>query len=86
MARAAPRAAMDHGISGTTILFCTVLANGELTGCRIVSEDPAGWDFGRASLSIVPIFRMNPTKSDGSSVEGETVKFPIRFVSPFARR
>jgi TonB family protein len=82
MARAAPPDAMRNGISGTTILFCTVTARGILNDCVVDSEEHPGKGFGEAALSLTPKFQMQPTKPDGSSVSGETVRFPVRFVAP----
>ena len=82
MARAAPPAAMNRDISGVTILFCTVGADGRLKDCRIQSETPTGWGFGQASLGLVPLFRMKLTKPDGAPVGGGTVRIPIRFIPP----
>jgi TonB family protein len=82
MAVAAPPRAMRQGISGTTILFCSVDAKGRLVDCLVDREEHPGNGFGEAALSLVGKFRMKPMKPDGTPVSGETVKFPIRFVAP----
>lgn len=82
MARAAPRDAMMKGLSGTTILFCFVDPKGRLNNCEVEREEHPGNGFGAAALRVASKFRMKPTKPDGTSVSGETVKFPVRFVAP----
>ncbi len=58
---------------------CSVTAQGSLTGCRIVSEDPSGQGFGAASLRMVNLFRMRPQTRDGTPVDGGSVTIPIRW-------
>ena len=82
MAVNAPRGLMETGGSGTAILFCTAKANGKLTDCKVVREELKGMQVGEAALRVSQYFRLRPKLRDGSDVTGQTVTFPIRFVSP----
>lgn len=82
IARAAPPLAMQRGVSGTTILFCTVDRRGDLVDCQVEKEEHPGNGLGEAALGLVGKFRMKATKADGTSVAGDTVKFPVRFIAP----
>jgi protein TonB len=75
-----PRAARDNHKSGVVTMRCTVTANGELTACEIVGEDPAGWDFGAATLGLAPNYRMKPKTPDGRSVAGAVVTIPLHWM------
>lgn len=50
--------------------------------CTVVREYPAGAGFGEATLKLAPLFQMSATTSDGTSVEGGTVRLPIRWLLP----
>jgi protein TonB len=54
---------------------------GGLRDCRVTSEDPPGYGFGDAALSMATTFRMTPGRRAGRPVESE-VRFPIRFRYP----
>lgn len=78
--RAYPPAARKAGVEGRAIIECDVEANGTLSGCRAISESPAGYGFGAAAVSVTPKFRMRPTTADGRPVGGARVRFPVRFL------
>ncbi len=68
--------------SGSTTMTCTVRANGMLTACAIVNEDPSGYGFGEAALKAASRFKMRPATADGRPVEGAKVTIPIRWTLP----
>lgn len=82
VAKAYPKAALAAGQSGRVTMSCTVLADGLIGGCKVVSENPAGMGFGEAALSLAPQFRMRATTADGGSVVGAAVRIPMSFSPP----
>lgn len=61
------------------MIRCTVAEAGMLTGCDIVSESPAGYEFGQAALDLAPRFRMRTATTGGRSTAGAVVMVPIVF-------
>ena len=77
-----PKAAADKRLEGRATLKCSVTAEGRLTGCASVAEEPAGQGFAAAALAIAPKFQMQTVTKDGTPVAGGTVRVPIRFANP----
>lgn len=74
-----PERAMSRGIeSGDVVLRCLAHPNGSLSGCEIVSEDPAGAGFGQAALAGARRARMTPRTADDME-EPPRVQFTVRF-------
>ena len=67
------------GVGGRAELSCTVTAKGTVSGCSVVSEDPADQEFGAAALKLTRCFKMRPQTRDGAPVGGAKVIIPIRF-------
>jgi protein TonB len=82
LARYFPDRAARLEQEGRSVIECTVRANGTVTGCRIVSEDPSGFGFGDAHIRAASRFRMRPKTADGAPVEGGTVRIPLRWTLP----
>jgi TonB family protein len=74
-----PKHALAKGVSGSVLLRCTATATGGLKDCVVVAEAPNGWGFGEAAVRSASMFDLDPRLSDGTSIEGRTVPFPIRF-------
>jgi protein TonB len=77
--RAFPTAALSRGVSGFAVLQCTVAQGGHLEGCQVGSENPAGYGFGRAALSLRSQFLVDST----SVAVGTLIRFRIDFSLPY---
>jgi TonB family protein len=74
-----PPKAADAGLkTGRAVLDCAADAHGMMTNCQVVSEDPAGMDFGPAALRVAAVMGVNPWTDEGEPAEGAHVKFAIR--------
>jgi TonB family protein len=74
-----PAAALEQGSFGGQVdLSCTVEANGGVSGCTILAEDPVGAGYGSAALQAAAAARLSPRSVEGAAVGG-TVRFSIRF-------
>jgi len=74
-----PKAAIEQGLtSGRADLSCTAQADGRMSGCTIISEDPVGSGFGAAALEAAARARLSPRSID-SAAPGATVRFAVRF-------
>lgn len=82
MARYYPDRATRQNIDGRVTISCSVRANGTVTGCSVVSENPPDYGFGDAAIRLSSKFRMKPKTADGSPVEGGRVNIPIVFRLP----
>ena len=56
---------------------CTVVSDGTLTACHVVSESPLGKGFGTAELRLASKFHMQKETVDGAPVGGARVVIPI---------
>lgn len=77
-ARLYPEAAARQGTDGTVVLDCLVGDDGRLS-CTIVSEEPAGWGFGEATLALSRLFHLAPRTSNGTPTAGERIRRTIRW-------
>lgn len=80
LSRSYPAAAMAEGASGRATIECKIAIEGNLYGCRVISEEPEGMGFGPATVSVAPLFRMKPPMLDGKPMTGASVRVPLRWV------
>lgn len=79
--RAYPDRALSAGVGGSAMLNCLVQPNGRVSDCRLTSETPGNYAFGRAAQSLTRHFQINPRTVDGAA-EGSRVNIAIRFTAP----
>jgi TonB family protein len=79
-AAAFPKAASEKGIlTARVTLDCVVAADGGLSACKPVSEDPTGYGLGQATLPLTADFKLNIWSADGAPVVGGQIRVPIRY-------
>lgn len=77
-----PARAHAANVSGKAVLTCVAARTGKLRNCRVTSETPSGWSFGRAALRLVPDLRVTPRRENGVVIDNGQVYFTIRFDMP----
>ncbi|OYX35111.1 MAG: hypothetical protein B7Y99_04465 [Caulobacterales bacterium 32-69-10] len=78
-AAAFPIKARDISTPGHVALGCTIKADGGLTNCRTISEQPKGLGFGKAARDLAGRFRAPTTTPDGALTKGAQVHVPVTF-------
>ncbi|MDP1629868.1 MAG: energy transducer TonB [Caulobacter sp.] len=81
VARYYPERAVRMGVEGKVVLVCVVGTDTRLSDCKVVSEEPADFEFGDAAINLAAEMRMTPKIQDGLPVEG-SVRLPIVFKLP----
>jgi TonB family protein len=76
-----PKAALNRDIGGKATINCEVSIRGALFDCVVLSEAPAGENFGAAAIALTPQFLMKPATFKGQPVVS-LVNIPISFVVP----
>jgi protein TonB len=71
---------------GLVRLRCILQANGSLTACEIVAEEPMGQGLGERALQMAPTLRVRLRNANGSSATGERVTVPVHFIIAPAER
>lgn len=72
-----PAAAAMRGVAGEVTVICALTRTGETTHCRLLSEEPSGYGFGNASLSVAGLFTFRA--ASGHSPAGRVVTIPIHW-------
>jgi TonB family protein len=77
----------ENGVNHVrVVLGCTVARDGELAGCAVNQEDPAGQGYGAGALALATKFRVEPWGPDGSPMVGAHINLPIRYeLTPVAK-
>ncbi len=73
-----PVRARRLNVTGTASMRCRVTLKGRVKDCQSLSEDPPGFGFAKAELSLAKYFELPPMTVDGKPVESE-ITVPMRF-------
>lgn len=74
-----PDAARKAGLAtGRAVLDCIADPAGKMSGCQVVSEDPAGLGFGAEALRTAEAMAVNRWTSGGQPVDGAHLIFAVR--------
>ena len=76
-----PPAALKARLEGTARIRCSLSAQGKLSDCTVLSEDPPGQGFGEAAIRFVLRVGVTPKTRDGEPVAGD-FEIPVRFSPP----
>lgn len=68
-----PPVARVMNLPGRATLNCAAAADGAVSDCKVVGEDPPDWGFGAAALALAPNFNAGP------GVAGRRVLAPFAF-------
>ena len=75
-----PERAMKAGVSGSGSVHCHVSRQGELVDCAVLSETPAGDDFGAAATEVAEReYKMSPLLLDGKPTDQGEANLQIDF-------
>ena len=79
-----PERAVRMHQEGESVILCKLTVKSQLTDCSIVSESPAGFDFGNAALMLAKrgVVTANPGTPDGAT----PVEMTVQVVVPFTFR
>ncbi len=78
-----PMNSLAQGVQeGKATMACKVTARGLLDQCAITVEEPKGYGFGGALLSMAPLYLMNPRTVNGQPVDGGRAILSAHFVNP----
>lgn len=82
-AREYPPEAYAAELSGTVEIRCRVQPTGNLAGCQVASETPAGHGFGEAGLRMAQYFRVREvaggTDGGGRTRSAPRITIPLNF-------
>jgi len=70
-----PDRAKSAHVVGTAEVTCVVTAAGALGNCAVTQEEPSGWGFGEAALSLAPAFKVAAGPDGRSDQFSATIRF-----------
>ena len=74
-----PPRARDQEVEGRAVVQCRVTSAGLLEACAVVSETPAGYGFGQATIEAAKLFRLNAIDPQGKPVTGTQIRLPVNW-------
>ena len=77
-----PERATERGVTEAhVVLSCSASANGRVTDCSIIAEEPPGLGFGREAIAAARRATLSPRQVDGMAASAR-VTFPVTFTAP----
>jgi hypothetical protein len=73
------RTAQLYGAQPEALIHCKVTEAGDLSGCMVMSEAPAGYGFGEAAILLAAHIRLYELAKDGTPVAGRPITVPVKF-------
>ncbi|WAC48474.1 energy transducer TonB [Asticcacaulis sp. SL142] len=75
-----PKRALDGEVEGEALVECTFNALGKITACAVLSENPAKYGFGQATVNLlVAHARAKPQTANGALRDGDKMKIRYRW-------
>lgn len=82
LAREYPPEAVRADREGDAAANCEVLPDGHLSACTLLSEQPADYHFGDATMKLVAKMQLDVNDAAAKIVVGKRITVPIRFRLP----
>jgi len=84
LARVFPDRAQRANQEGWAMIKCVNAAEGRITGCKAIAEEPEGWGFAGAAVALADKFRLAAPRGDAPPLEpgGTSIRIPIFFRLP----
>lgn len=79
-----PARARADRVQGQAIVECNISSDATAT-CELTSENPGGYGFGDAALSVSSLIGFRPETRNGTPVDGGKLRVPINFRLPQSR-
>ncbi len=80
MADLYPPRAQDNEVEGTVTIDCAINEAGKVTNCDIISESPAGYGFGQATVkAFIRYAHVDPSSVGGQLQGGARKKFTYKW-------
>lgn len=79
VAAAYPEKARAAAVGGRATLKCTLKADGRLSACSTVTEEPKGYGFAQAARALTAMFIAPTQFSDGRPIAGALTQVPFVF-------
>ncbi|HTK34963.1 MAG TPA: TonB family protein [Caulobacteraceae bacterium] len=75
-----PERAQRLSVAGNAVVQCKVAADGAVTDCSVVEENPVDFGFGAAAIKLLTAYaQFSPKIAEGHIVAGASIKVPIAF-------
>lgn len=74
-----PAAKAAKVYSARVVMECQVVAEGQVDGCKVLSQEPAGLGYDQAALMLSKYFRLAVWTEEGLPTVGGSVRIPLRF-------